>query len=143
MLCKICYRKAYSKSKGSLVPIISIKLFERVQIDLINMQSIPNIIIMVIYKQIAYLIYCMSKIRIFFALPNKATVTITTTINQQICIYSAMDVLQFNNGSEFKEVCLELIKSFSICIINSQLWTPQTQSLMEQANRMVKIYINI
>lgn len=29
-LCEICHRKALSKSKGSLVPIISTKLFERV-----------------------------------------------------------------------------------------------------------------
>ncbi len=32
--CEICHRKAHSKSKGPLVPIISTKLFERVQIDL-------------------------------------------------------------------------------------------------------------
>ncbi len=35
-LCEICHRKAQSKSKGPLIPIICTKLFERVQIDLIN-----------------------------------------------------------------------------------------------------------
>ena len=49
-LCEICHRKAYSKSKEPLVPIISTKLFERVQIDLIDMQSTPNITTMVVYR---------------------------------------------------------------------------------------------
>lgn len=53
-----------------------------------------------------------------FTLPNKKTVTVATTVNQWIYIYGAMDILRSNNGSEFKGVCLELVKSFGIRIIN-------------------------
>ena len=41
-LYKIYYRKAYSKFKGPLKYIISIRLFERVQIDLINITTTPD-----------------------------------------------------------------------------------------------------
>lgn len=77
-LCKICHRKTYSKSKGPLVPIISTKLFERVQIDLIDMRSTPDITTNVIFKWIAHLVFYMSKIRILLALPNKEAVTVAS-----------------------------------------------------------------
>lgn len=42
--CKICHKKVHSKFKIPLVSIISIKLFEQVQINLIDMQLISDII---------------------------------------------------------------------------------------------------
>ena len=49
-LCEICHKQTHSKSKGLLVSIISTKLYERIQIDLIDMQSTPDITTTVIYK---------------------------------------------------------------------------------------------
>ena len=49
-LCEICHKKAQSKSKEPLVPIISTKLFERAQIDLIDIRLTPDIITTVIFK---------------------------------------------------------------------------------------------
>lgn len=82
------------------------------------MQSKLNIITTIIFKWIAYLVYCIFKIHILFALPNKKTVIVATIVNQWIYIYGAMDILWFDNSSEFKGVCLELVKSFGIRIIN-------------------------
>ncbi len=141
-LCEICHIKAHSKSKGPLVIIISTKLFERVQIGLIDMRSTTVITTNVIFKWIAHLVCYMSKIRILLALPNKEAVTVATEVNQWICIYGAMDILQSDNGSEFKEVCLELVKSFGVCVINCRPQTPRTQGLVEQANGTVKTRIN-
>lgn len=53
-----------------------------------------------------------------------------------------MDILQSDNGSEFKGVCLELVKSFGIRVINGPPRTPRTQSLVEQANGTEKTRIN-
>lgn len=92
-LCEICYRKVHNKFKGPLVSIISTILFELVQIDLIVMQSIRNIITIVIYKWIAHLIYCMSKIHMLLILSNTEVVIIAIVINQKICIYGAIDIL--------------------------------------------------
>ena len=39
-LCKICHQ---SKSKGPLKPIVSTAIFQRVQIDLIDMRSTPDV----------------------------------------------------------------------------------------------------
>lgn len=82
------------------------------------MRLTPDIITTVIFKWIAYLVCCMSKIRMLFALPNKKAVIVVNTVNQWICIYDAMDILQFDNGSEFKGVCFELVKSFDVHVIN-------------------------
>ena len=40
--CEICHKKAANQSRGPLTPIISIELFERVQIDLINFRHQPD-----------------------------------------------------------------------------------------------------
>lgn len=53
-----------------------------------------------------------------------------------------MDILQSDNGSEFKGVCLELVKSFGVRVINGRPQSPQTQGLVEQANGTVKSRIN-
>ncbi len=96
----------------------------------------------VIFKWIAYLVCCMSKIHILLALSNKKAVTVAIAVNRWIRIYSALDILQSDNGSEFKGVCLELVKSFGVRVINSWPWTPRTQGLIEKANRTVKTRIN-
>ena len=81
------------------------------------MQSTPDITATVIYKWIAHLVCCMSKIHMLLALPNKEAVIVATAVNRWICIYGAMDILQSDNGSEFKRVCLELVKSFGVRLI--------------------------
>lgn len=141
-LCEICHRKAPSKSKGPLKPIILAKLFERVQIDLIYMRSTPDITANGTYKWVAHLVCCMSKVRMLFALPNKEAATVAQAVNRWICIFGAMDILQSDNGSEFKGVCLELVKSFGVRVINGRPRTPRTQGLGKQANGTVKSRIN-
>ena len=41
-LCEICHRKAFSKPKGPLKSIVVTRLFERVQINLIDLSSTPD-----------------------------------------------------------------------------------------------------
>lgn len=53
--------------------------------------------------------------------PIKKAVIIAIIINGWICIYSTIDILWFDNGSEFIKVYFKLIKSFGICIINDWL----------------------
>lgn len=106
------------------------------------MRSTPDITTNVIFKWIAYLVCCMSKIRMLLALPNKEDVTVASAVNRWIFIFGAMEILQFDNGSEFKGVCLELVKSFGIRVINGRPRTPRTQGLVEQANETLKTRIN-
>ncbi len=141
-LCEICHRKVHSKSKEPQVPLIFTKLFERVEIDFIDMRSTTDITTTVIFKWISHLVCCMSKIRILLALPNKEAVTVATAVNQWIRIYGAMDILLSDNGSKFKGLCLELVKNFGLRVINGQPRTPRTQGLVEKANGTVKTRMN-
>ena len=81
-LCEICQRKAHSKFKEPLVPMISTKLFGRVQIDLINIRSSRDITTTAIFKYIAHFVCYMSKIRILLVLPNKEAVIIATAVSR-------------------------------------------------------------
>lgn len=53
-----------------------------------------------------------------------------------------MDILQSDNGSKFKRIYLELVKSSGVRVINGQPQTTRTQGLGEQANGTVKSRIN-
>ena len=53
-----------------------------------------------------------------------------------------MDILQSDNGSKFKRIYLELVKSFGVRVINGQPQTTRTQGLGEQTNGTVKSRIN-
>lgn len=60
----------------------------------------------------------MSKIYMFFALPNKKATIIAQIINQLIFIFNTIDISQFDNSFKFQKVYFKLIKSFGIYVIN-------------------------
>ena len=66
-LYKICHRKAHSKSKGPLRSIITTRLFERVQIDLIDITATPDSE----YVWICHMEDYFSKFHWLFAMTNK------------------------------------------------------------------------
>lgn len=72
----------------------------------------------------------MSKIQMLLALLNKEAVTVASTVNQWILVFGAIDILQSDNGSEFKGVCLELVKRFVVRVMNGRTRTPRTQGLV-------------
>ncbi len=65
---------------------------------------------------------------ILLALTNKEALTVATIVNQWNCNYGAIDILHSDNGSEFKEVCLELLKSFGVRVINGRPRTPRIKA---------------
>ena len=48
------------------------------------------------------------------------------------------DIVQCDNGKEFKKASLMLLKNNDIKVINERLRTPRTQRLMKQANEVMK-----
>lgn len=97
-LCEICERKAGSKSKGPLKPTVSLKIFERIQRDLLDMRSTPD----EKYKWICHMVCHFSKIRMMVAMENKEAATVARVVHPWICTYAIMDILQSDNGTEFK-----------------------------------------
>ena len=137
-LYEICHRKAASKSKGPLKPIISIKLFERVQVNLIDITSTPD----GSYIWICHIEDHFSKFHMLFPIKNKEAATVARCIHHWIAVLGIFDILQNDNGREFQGICLELMAKYGIKVINSRPHTPRTQGLIKQANRTVKIRIN-
>lgn len=133
-LCEICHRKTHSKSKDPLKSIVTTRLFERVQINLIDMTSTPNDK----YVWICHMKDYFSKFHMLFPITNKEAPTVTRTIHTWISILDIFEILQSNNGSEFKGIYLELMRRYEIKIINNRPRTPRTQGLIEQTNKTVK-----
>ena len=133
-LCEICHRKAHSKSKGPLKSIITTRLFERVQIDLIDMTATPD----GEYVWICHMEDHFSKFHWLFAMTNKEAPTVAYHIHTWIAILGIFEILQSDNGGEFKGICLELLRRYGIKVINGRPRTPRTQGLIEQAHRSVK-----
>ena len=136
-LCEICHRKAYSKSKGPLKSIIVSRLFERVQIDLIDMSSTPD----GEYKWVCHMEDHFSKFHMLFAMKDKEAPSVAYNIHHWIAVLGIFEILQSDNGGEFKGVCLELMRRYGIKVINGRPRTPRTQGLIEQANGTVKTRI--
>ena len=133
-LCEICHRKAYSKSKGPLKSIITTRLFERVQINLIDMTSTPD----GEYVWICHMEDHFSKFHMLFAMKDKEAPTVARCIHHWIAVLGIFEILQSDNGSEFKGICLELMRRYGVKVINGRPRTPRTQGLVEQANGTVK-----
>ena len=126
-LCEIYYRQAASKSKGPLKSIISTHLFERVQIDLIDITATPDRS----YFWICHMEDHFSKYHMLFPMKNKEAATVARCIHHWITVLGIFDILPSNNGSEFKGICLELMARYGIKVINGRPRTPRTQGLVQ------------
>ena len=135
--CAICARSRPSKSKGPLKPIQSKRVFERVQIDLIDMSSDAD----GDFKWICHMECHFSKFHAMFGMQNKESSTVARVVHKWICWLGIMEILQSDNGTEFKGVCEELLLRYGVKVINGRPRTPRTQGLVEQANGTVKARI--
>lgn len=136
-LCEICHRKAHSKCKGPLKSIETQRLFERVQVDLIDMTSTPD----GLYVWICHMEDHFSKFHMLFSMKNKEAATVARKVHHWLAILGIFEILQSDNGTEFKGICLELMRRYGVRVINGRPRTPRTQGLVEQANGTVKTRI--
>lgn len=75
-LYEICHQKILSKAKKPLKPIIWIKLFEKVYINLIDIRSTSNITIYTSYMWINLFICYILKLYMLFVLPYKKAIIV-------------------------------------------------------------------
>ena len=132
--CAICSRGRPSKAKGPLKPIQSKRVFERVQIDLIDMHDDAD----GEFGWIAHMECHFSKFHMMFGMRNKESSTVARMVHHWICWLGIMEIIQSDNGTEFKGVCEELLLRYGVKVINGRPRTPRTQGLVEQANGTVK-----
>ena len=132
--CKNCALNRPAAAKAPLVPIITGRAWERVQIDLIDMRHEPS----GQYKWILHIKDHFSKYTQLYPLKSKHAQPIADAFAQFIAAFLPPKIMQADNGKEFKGALLILLRKYGIQIINGAPRSPQTQGLVEQANGVVE-----
>lgn len=79
-----------------------------------------------------------SKFNVLYAMLNKRIFSMCKCLKCYINHVGISDIMQCDNGKEFKEAALMLLKNQGIKVINGRLRIPRTQGLMKQANGVMK-----
>jgi hypothetical protein len=132
--CKNCTLNRPNTTKAPLVPIISRRAWERVQIDLIDMCHEPS----GQYKWILHIKDHFSKYTQLYPLKSKHAEPIADCFATFIAASLPPKIMQADNGKEFKGALLILLRKYGIQVVNGAPRSPQTQGLVEQANGVVE-----
>jgi hypothetical protein len=132
--CKNCTLNRPNTTKAPLVPIISGRAWERVQIDLIDMRHEPS----GQYKWILHIKDHFSKYTQLYPLKSKHAEPIADCFALFIAAFLPPKIMQADNGKEFKGALLILLRKYGIQVVNGATRSPQTQGLIEQANGVVE-----
>jgi hypothetical protein len=132
--CKNCALNRPATTKAPLVPIVSRRAWERVQIDLIDMRHEPS----GQFKWILHIKDHFSKYTQLYPLKSKHAEPIAEAFALFIAAFLPPKIMQADNGKEFKGALIILLRKYGIQIINGAPRSPQTQGLVEQANGVVE-----
>ena len=144
MYCKICScvtQKTQLVRPTDLTPIISRTLNSRGQVDLIDMQSVPD-------RGYTWILHYQDhalKFSLLVAMKDRRASTVAWKLYKIFRIIGAPRILQSDNRREFvNEVINELAQLFDpeITIINGRARHPQSQGSVERANQCVKRMLN-
>lgn len=130
-------RKRFS-NKAPIRPVIAFRVMERLQIDLVNKQTD-----VISYKGKKYL-YILSILDVFsrytwlFPLQSKASEIISAVFKRFFSDFGKPDIVQNDQGSEFKGDVARLLKQLSIKQIMSSPYHPQSQGKVERMHRSLK-----
>jgi hypothetical protein len=136
--CSICLQCRPSNTRAPLQPIVSGYTLQRVQIDLVDMRSTPH----KGYHWILHIKDHFSKYSFLYPLVDKTAAGVAACIAAWLGVVGIPHIIQCDNGKEFKGVLLILLKKYGIKIVNGCPRHPQTQGLVEQANRVMKIKLS-
>ena len=121
-----CTTCILDKNANVSAPIQAIEVnrtLERIQIDLVDMRSIPS---GGKYHWILHIKDHWSKYSVLFALKNKKAESVAKKLEYFIRMFGAPEILQADNGKEFKGACYLLLKRCGIKIIHGKPRSPQT-----------------
>ncbi|KFY30928.1 hypothetical protein V494_08032 [Pseudogymnoascus sp. VKM F-4513 (FW-928)] len=132
--CKNCSLNRPNTTKAPLVPIISGRAWDRVQIDLIDMRHDPS----GENKWILHIKDHFSKYTQLYPLRSKHAEPIADCFALFIAAFLPPKIMQADDGKEFKGALLILLRMYGIQVVNGAPQSPQTQGLVEQANGVVE-----
>ena len=107
--------------------IRSLKVSERVQLDLLDMQKEAVLYHGTTYNYIIIFIDCVSRYVMLRALPRKTPHNIRTVV-ESICLEHDIPIIvQCDNDTEFKGSFPSVLTKHGVGIIHSSPYHPQTQ----------------
>lgn len=126
------------QNKAPLRPIKAGKVQERHQVDLVNMQSMPITIDGITYKYIMSVIDIFSRFVFLRPLQSKESAEVAENLRNIYNEHGPPEILQSDQGTEFKGVVKILCEALNVKIIKSAAYSPQTQGKDERSHRTWK-----
>ena len=123
-----------NRTHPPLEPIVVSRLFERVEVDLIDMRHEPD----GRFKWICHMKDHWSRLSKLTPATSKTADEIMEPIAEWIYAYGPPEMLQSDNGSHFKGAVDYLLKAHGIKVKHGQPRNPQVQGLLKQANGVVR-----
>ena len=125
--CQSCLLERQNWSRAPLEPIISDHTLQRVQIDLVDILHEPD----GQYKWVLHIKDHFSKWTSLFALKSKTAAEVADALAVFIGFFGHPEIIQCDNGREFKRVLSVLLKQYGFKVINGRPLTPQTLGHVE------------
>jgi transposase InsO family protein len=126
------------QNKAPLRPIKACRVQERHQIDLVNMASMPASIDGDNYKYILSVIDIFSRFVFLRPLQTKESSEVAEHLLDIYNEHGPPEILQSDQGTEFKGVVKAICEALNVRIINSAAYSPQTQGKDERSHRTWK-----
>ena len=126
------------QNKAPLRPIKASRVQERHQVDLVSMISMPATIEGDTYKYIMSVIDIFSRFLFLRPLQSKEANEVAEHLLDIYIEHGPPDILQSDQGPEFKGVVKTICESLNVRIIRSAAYSPQTQGKDERSHRTWK-----
>ncbi|CAF1564081.1 unnamed protein product [Didymodactylos carnosus] len=140
--CSVCQLRKPIKHPVVSKPIISLGVMTRLQIDLIDMRTRPDVIsIDVSYLWILNCIGHFSKFSWSYPLQSKSAVEVAQKLRALFFVFGPPRLLHSDNGAEFvANVIVELKVLFpDMCFVRGRPRHPQSQGCVERANGVLTV----
>ncbi|CAF0753868.1 unnamed protein product [Didymodactylos carnosus] len=140
--CVACQVRKPLKHPAVSKPIISLGVMTRLQIDLIDVLTRPDIVSRdIVYSWILHCIDHFSKFTFAYSLKNKLAVEVASKLRKLCFSFGPPHLLYSDNGAEFvAPVIVELTTLFpDMCFIRGRPRHPQSQGCIERANGVLSV----
>ena len=137
-LCAICNRTVKQVLQSTIIPIVSQKFWERIQIDLVDMRHKPSTSRGKTFKYISHVICHFTSFNILWPLEKKEAEEVACGLRTMVFAYYGLpSILHSDNGLEFKNALVtNLVNTWSgTCkIVHGKPRCPWVQGKVEQSN---------
>ncbi|KAM9914074.1 hypothetical protein OXX69_000974 [Metschnikowia pulcherrima] len=132
--CSSCQTRRANSTRAPLQPIESNAPMERVQIDLVDLRFDTS----EGHKWFLHVKDHFTKLSMLYPLYSKHAEGIAKCLEEFIRFYGPPEIVQCDNGMEFKGAVERVLLFYGVKIINGRPRTPRVQGLVEKANGVVK-----